>query len=98
MKRHIHFLLLGLGTVVFLMMMRIYTAPLTLDHNYPNTDPQTLVNYTILEMNMNSLHTTYIVKASFRTFAVYLAFVVIVFAHRLSSKSYHAANEQAASL
>jgi hypothetical protein len=78
MKKHIHFLLLGLGTVVFLMMMRMYTAPLTQDHDYPIKDPQWVINYTILDMNMNELHTTYIVKASLKTFAGYLAFVVIV--------------------
>ena len=97
MKKHIHFLLLGLGTVVFLMMMRMYTAPLTQDHDYPIKDPQWVINYTILDMNMNELHTTYIVKASLKTFAGYLAFVVIVFGHRLFYGSSRSSTKEVAS-
>jgi hypothetical protein len=99
MKKHIHFSLLILGTVVFLMIMRIYTAPLTEpDHNYRNVDPQMVVNYTIGDIHMEGLHTAFIVKSSFKTFAIYFAFVIIVFAHRLFYGSSRAVNQGAATV
>ena len=92
MKKHIHFLLLVSGTVVFLFMMHRYTAPLIL--NYPDVEYQPAINYTILNMNGNGLHTTYIVKASLWAFATYLSFVIIIFAHRLSYKPHHTTNQE----
>ena len=97
MKKHVHFLLLVAGTAVFLFMMHRYTAPLVQNNDSSNDarfkgqaavygEFQTAIDYTVMDMNMNGLHTTYIVKASLWTFATYLSFVVIVFAHRLFYK------------
>lgn len=74
--------------------MHKYTAPLILNDDYPNGEFQTAINYTVLNMNMNSLHTTYIVKASLKIFAAYLSFVVIIFAHRLFYKPVHVAKQE----
>jgi hypothetical protein len=84
MLKHIHFLLLLLGTLVFLYTMRMYTAPLVLaDHDYAKEAQYgTVMNGVILDLNANSLHTTFILKESLKAFAVYLAFVVLVFSHR----------------
>ena len=92
MKKHIHFLLLVSGTVVFLFMMHRYTAPLRL--NYPDVVYEPAINYTIFNMNMNGLHTTYIVKASLWAFATYLSFVVIIFAHRSYYKPNRNTNQE----
>ena len=97
MKKHIHFLLLVSGTAVFLLMMHRYTAPLILNNDYQEAEQRlglSPVNYTVLNMNSNSLHTTYIVKASLWAFATYLSFVVIIFAHRLFYKPYRNTNQE----
>jgi hypothetical protein len=90
MRNHIHFTLLVLGTMAFLYVMRMYTAPLILgEHDYAKeTQYGTVMNGVILDLNANSLHTTFIIKECFKAVAIYLAFVVIVFSHR----SFYAAN------
>ena len=84
MKKHIHFVLLVLGTVAFLYAMRMYTAPLMpAEHDYQKESQYgTVINGVILDINGNSMHTTFIIKRSFMTCALYLAFVVLVFGHR----------------
>jgi hypothetical protein len=84
MQKHIHFLLLILGTVAFLYTMRMYTAPLVLgDHDYAKeTQYGTVINGVILDVSANGMHTTFILKESLKAFAAYLAFVVIIFSHR----------------
>ena len=84
MKKHIHFVLLLLGTMAFLWTMRMYTAPLILsEHDYTKESQyRTVMDGVILDMNGNSMHTTFIIKQSLKVFAIYLAFVVIVFSHR----------------
>ena len=89
MKKHIHFILLVLGTVFFLMTMRMYTAPLKgLEHDYTGATPATMTNALVMDINIYNLHSLDIVKGSFKVFAIYLAFVVIVFAHRTFYGSY----------
>ena len=92
MKKHIHFLLLVIGTVVFLFVMHRYTAPLRL--NSSGVEYLSAIDNTILNMNMNDLHTTYIVKASLWAFATYLSFVVIIFAHRSYYKPNRSTNQE----
>jgi hypothetical protein len=99
MKKHIHFSLLILGTVAFLMTMRMYTAPLQRpDHDYQNATATTLAYDQINDINMYDLHTLDIIKWSFKAFAIYLAFVVIVFSHRLFYGSSRAVNQGAATV
>ncbi len=84
MKKHIHFALLVLATIAFLWTMRMYTSPLQRpDHTITrDTDIATLSYYQINDINIYNLHTLDVMKWSFKAFAIYLAFVVIVFSHR----------------
>ncbi len=84
MKKHIHFILLVLGTLVFLWTIRIYTAPLQMPDQPINKEMNaaTLSYYQINDITLYNIHTLEIVKGSFKAFALYLAFVVIVFSHR----------------
>jgi hypothetical protein len=85
------------------MVMRAYTAPLVeSDPDYRNVDPQMqpqmLVNYTILSIHQESLHEAFILKSSLKVFAIYFAFVIIVFAHRLFYGSPRPIDQGAASV
>lgn len=87
MKKHIHFVLLVLGTVAFLWTMRMYTSPLRPPEGPPVITAgmdaaAVLSNYQFGYINAYNMHTEFIMKSSFKVFAIYLAFVVLVFSHR----------------
>ncbi len=85
MKKHIHFLLLILGTVVFLFAVRKYSAPLVMpDQNPRGYTDAAMISYTVInEENMRTIHETDMLKGAIKSFGLYAGFVVLVFGHRV---------------
>ncbi len=84
MYKHVHFALLLVATAAFLFTMRMYAAPLVLgEHDYVKEARYgTVIDGVILDVKVNSLHSTFIMKESLKAFALYVAFVVLVVSHR----------------
>ncbi len=84
MKKHIHFLLLILGTAVFLFAVHKYCAPLVMpDQNSRYTDATIIAYSAINEENLRTMHETDILKSAIKAFGLYAGFVVLVFGHRV---------------
>ncbi len=84
MKNHIHFLLLILGTAVFLFAVYRYSAPLVIpDQNSRYTDATMIAYTTINEENLRTMHETDILKSAIKSFGLYAGFAVLVFGHRV---------------
>ena len=74
---------MALGTMLFLVTILKYSAPLVMpEHDFKNADATTLVYNQINDSIFYSMHITLVLKESVKIFAWYLAFVIIVFAHR----------------